>query len=1149
MADGRNLADLVNRWSNDELREFKDLMRQRMARMSTSDRQRALSSMEGISKLSDIVSEYKPTTQVTPKTYKTSYADEWAYQAPKYEKEWRESEARKQLSAKPKEEDEDFSWGGLWRNINKPFTVTGKPAEVLKQVDPFLGAQQAGEAIGSVLGYGTQRIQEAFDPRYDVQWQTGSPFRGGKMREEFELWSQPKPKRDDYGSQEEYETAWRAFVSQPRAPWGLGEAYDITGELAAWAGVPMGTITSTSRKAMQAGQMLNPIKPALGVTKFKPKRVTTKAEADALLKMQPTKAEKELTARATELYKPPLKPTAEVLATKVPEAPASMENIMARISSYMLTTRIPKAIQKQLRHKELGRRVAIAAKELEKGGEGAFPRAKRYLAGEMPSEFKPAMEILNPLERQMIENRIATFKLWDGKKFVDLPYLTKNDTWEAMQKILVGGKLPTDREVKLIQMVFGDEIAKALTKMRPFGQKAWEATLDILGLPKAFLASFDVSAPLRQGVIFAYAHPISSAKSLKPMFQALAKKKYSNEIYNSIITSKHADLYHRAKLYIAPIGETAPKIGTREEAFMTRWASKIPGISHSERAYNTYLNKLRSDVFNKQIDDIMRIGKYKTKSDIPIQQLENTAKWINWATGRGTLGPFEAYGAIGNILMFSPRFAISRLQVLTAPIALPGARKMATRDLATFFSGSATLLGLASLAGAKVELDPRSTNFAKMQVGATRIDVLGGLQPWSRFTAQVFTGKRKADSGNMSKAERWDSAMRMAQSKEAPWVGVIHDIIAGQTFIGEQMTGDVENIAQQFRNRLLPMVIQDMWDAFDEEGLSGVPIAASGVIGATVVSYNREWIDVRERRDELVKQNYGKYGLNTWDELGKAPLPYGGKAAQMELEKDPELTRLTELAEAESEKRWVKPETLLEQKTGYFKGVDSIGELYKIDMANAESQFKASGYLGGKKFREMDKTANEHKRGAYNKLKLDYPELMAMWDEGISQEDREKYSPQDLAYMEYVDLMYGDDMYETIPDRAGDYRYEEAERREVDFIRRHGLEIFDYIQRRIGLGREEEGQGKSMLREARKLLEPYWGIYDEVYLKYPKGTKEMVEKYQDLADGRDAYTAKVWLSEQPFASDVLRAMWEIETSKKKWRMDHPEAEVLRRLFY
>ena len=131
------------------------------------------------------------------------------------------------------------------------------------------------------------------------------------------------------------------------------------------------------------------------------------------------------------------------------------------------------------------------------------------------------------------------------------------------------------------------------------------------------------------------------------------------------------------------------------------------------------------------------------------------AKFCNSATGRGNMNA-ELAVSLGPIF-FSPRLIKARLEVLGLSPAYylrmnPAARAMALKTMGRFMASTSLIIGMAALYynyfddddETSVDLDPRSTDFAKIKLGNTRLDITGGMAVYHRTIAQFWSGQKKS---------------------------------------------------------------------------------------------------------------------------------------------------------------------------------------------------------------------------------------------------------------------------------------------------------------------------------------------------------------------------------------------------------------------
>lgn len=452
----------------------------------------------------------------------------------------------------------------------------------------------------------------------------------------------------------------------------------------------------------------------------------------------------------------------------------------------------------------------------------------------------------------------------------------------------VTNKFPTEGEARLLGKFFGPEFARTVEGMRPWDEKLRRAVGEVLNIPRALMASYDLSAPLRQGVMLAPGHPVEFLKAHGPMFKAVFSGKYAQALEETILADPMYAISQMARnptnrLYIAEIGGGLVR---GEEVFMANWATKIPvigkGVEVSERAYVTFLNKLRLDVFKTTVQTWQRRGVPYAQKDI-----DDLSRFINFATGRGTLGPLNQVAPFVGAPFFAPRFALSRFEVWTTLVSSDRlVRNMAVRDLGLFVGSGVALLSLAKLSGAvEVEMDPRSTDFAKIRRGPLRMDFWGGNLPVVRQIAQFIMGERKTTGPDpeIYDANQMITAGRFVQGKLSPWAGFLVDVARGETFLGEEMHPDAPTVRSQLFNRLVPMFMQDLVNAVQEMGPMGALWALPGAAGVTITAYKTAGQRMADARDVASRDLYG-ISFDELQEKGAKGVKPGYRSAVMAVE-------------------------------------------------------------------------------------------------------------------------------------------------------------------------------------------------------------------------------------------------------------------------
>ncbi len=421
------------------------------------------------------------------------------------------------------------------------------------------------------------------------------------------------------------------------------------------------------------------------------------------------------------------------------------------------------------------------------------------------------------------------------------PY-EKISTKTGLSKLLgaEGGAVPTQGEIGLLSQVFPSNFIKTVLSKRPLTQKLFEVGEEVLNVPRAIMASADMSAPLRQG-LFLIGRPKQWLPAFRDMFKYAFNEKSYQGLMEDIAKRPTYSLMKESGLSLTDIGTT---LSGREEKFMSNLAEKIPVLGHivrgSNRAYTGFLNKLRADVFDDMVGFAQKQG-----LKIEGKLLTDMGNFISAATGRGKLpGALEHSAVALNTVFFSPRLMASRLNLLN-PIYYtkldPFVRKEALKSLFTFAGTATSVITLAKLGGADVGTEPRSADFGKIKLGNTRYDILGGFQQYLRLAAQLITGEHISSTTGVKTTvgegykplTRADILGRFLEIKEAPVVTFALGLLKGQSNLGQEF-----NIPQEVASRFTPMVIQDMVDLAKERGLEGIMMGTPAIFGVGLQTYS-----------------------------------------------------------------------------------------------------------------------------------------------------------------------------------------------------------------------------------------------------------------------------------------------------------------------
>jgi len=520
--------------------------------------------------------------------------------------------------------------------------------------------------------------------------------------------------------------------------------------------------------------------------------------------------------------------------------PSSIEQQVASVNRVIETLKAAEPLrgkQETLYSQERAARLAKSQKVAkETSGEKGFYSELGQLKGELPKVQFEA--IRSKLTQEDIDNLFNMIK--DSRKLNEWDKIAAR---KGLAKLFgeYGGTVPTEGEIALLNKALGPEFTNAILDKRTLFTKFKELGLQLANLPRSLMASFDMSAPFRQGLFFV-GRPKQFFSAFADMVKAFGSEKTFQAIQESIIRRPTYELMRDSKLAIMEMDRI---LSTREEAFMSNIAEKIPGVGigvrASGRAYSAFLNKLRADVFDDLIERADSLG-LKPKSNIDLAH--SIANYINTATGRGSIGSLERAAPILMNIFFSPRLLASRLNLLN-PIYYakqdPFVRKEALKDLFKLTGVLLSVLGLAKLAGAEVSDDPTNSDFGKIKIGDTRVDIAGGFQQYLVLASRLVTGKMTSSTTGKpytlgegyKPTTRFDILMNFIQNKEAPIPALFTRILKGQDAVGKPI-----DLPKEVGKLFIPILMQDLYE-LSQSDPKLLPLVIPAFFGSGVQTYEK----------------------------------------------------------------------------------------------------------------------------------------------------------------------------------------------------------------------------------------------------------------------------------------------------------------------
>lgn len=528
-----------------------------------------------------------------------------------------------------------------------------------------------------------------------------------------------------------------------------------------------------------------------------------------------------------------------------PMAPdVAIDPVVQKVMAVLEPAKMLAGKQKAIYKAEWGKRFAkgeAVGKKIK--GEKGFYAEKAQLKGEMQR-----------VQYESIRNKLTQTELDTMfRKAADSPALTYPESIAVREGLVElfgkpGGKVPIESTLELMSRVYPREFIKTILDKRESWIVAKDLMLETTSIPRALMASYDLSFGFRQGIFLLARYPREFFSSFAKQFEAVGSEKAYHAIMEDIVKLKNYPLARKGKL---PLTAMDASLRLQEEAFFgARLAEKIPvigvGVRASNRAYTGMANSLRFKVFDRMVEKARKVGLEPATDNF---LLESMTKFIGAGTGRGSLKMLERSAVALNAALFSPRLISSRLQLLNPRFYYklhPFVRKQALQSLLSFAGMGVTVLTMAKLAGkafpeAEIEVggNPLSADFGKIKIGDTRIDIWGGFQPYIRTAAQFIMGKTvSTTTGRVTKVGEGYKPLtrpgivgRGLEYKLAPVASFAYNLLRGSTVFGEKI-----DIGTEVGQRVIPMVIQDIID-LAKESPELLPVGLLGIVGIGLQTY------------------------------------------------------------------------------------------------------------------------------------------------------------------------------------------------------------------------------------------------------------------------------------------------------------------------
>ena len=489
----------------------------------------------------------------------------------------------------------------------------------------------------------------------------------------------------------------------------------------------------------------------------------------------------------------------------------------------------------------------------------SISRIKNYLAGENPSDA--VKKEVSDLVDTIVASRRSNIEYGASRV--------------ALDNLIGDIKIKSEKPWKRDRLFLNEENFAKVIK-------------NTAGFAKSVVSSIDNSILLRQllPVLFSGNYKIW-AKGLAKSFEILIKSLGTSK---NVLDGVKAEIYGRENSINGNYEKMKLDVGISEEAFPTSLPERIWGLGRlfkaSQEAFTGTAFYVRAELADKLIAQKKKIGQ-----EMDDEVAESLGVYINSLTGRGSkwLGKI---GETGNALFFSPKFAQSRIDILTGHMfdkRVKGAERFrAAKDIAFIVGHIAGILYLANKAfpgQVSIETDPRSSDIGKLKLGDTRIDVTGGLAGYVTLASRIAAIPMGKDSykssvtGVMGNDKDFggkgatEYLGEFAGNKLSPLFGLIADIYQGEDFDKEPYTMEAlknnptEVTWRAFKNTFVPLPAQNFKENLETFGFGPKLLAftiTDGLgLGTNTYSYSPKWdvnkgVELKAFQEKVGKETFQK---------------------------------------------------------------------------------------------------------------------------------------------------------------------------------------------------------------------------------------------------------------------------------------------------
>lgn len=527
----------------------------------------------------------------------------------------------------------------------------------------------------------------------------------------------------------------------------------------------------------------------------------------------------------------PEEPSPEQLSRLAPADPAIIDTANAALSAQLAgVERIRKQevepAKKALRRQQIAKAMGIGEAVAAEGASAAdvIRRSKGGYKVEMAiAEITP----LELTEEQWDAYSRQVYNTYPGPEF-QFQQTTAQDALDALRE----GRMLTDSQLALLIPIMGietvEDILTLVKKMGDKEQRHWNLARDLVLFWKAPF-NYDVQF-VRNAINFLPTNPIKYTVGTYKALRSHASQTYADNLIEAV----NKDVNHQdavdagmpfleagelAKLTLLPeqyrgrLPSRLVKVGKKRSPPVWLTTMPIRGMGRAqlaaERGFVASANWFMQQLWNSKVDGWNRAltvletvelteEERRRIEDKKVKHQENfvevVSTYMKILRAKSSTG--RAIQTAANYVLWSPSMTWSRFRRPKLLLTASGNRAYAMAlEAATIGKIYLVTMMLTSIANffrddddqIKVEYDPRATDWGKFQLGDTKFDLGGGEMQHYRTLAQFVTQSIKTQSGRIVEVPRLDIAKSYAEGRETALIGVMHELLTGETIFGQKV--------------------------------------------------------------------------------------------------------------------------------------------------------------------------------------------------------------------------------------------------------------------------------------------------------------------------------------------------------------------------